>query len=703
MSAPVFIVPCGDKKLPHAAPARDLYTGSQFRYVFPLAEAAAERTGGEVFILSALHGLVEPDRRLKPYNKKMGDPGSITARQLAEQVRELGLAKRDVYAFLARPYYERLEEALATEGGHAVDVFDVPTKTARGGRIQLGEQKTVAREFLEGFAARPAPRPTTRATVPARPQWLEDEYAYLDERFAQSMAREEQVPLLALVTEGDAGATNVVAKTSDGRRWQATFETQAEAQAAATNLGALTRRAPEDPVPDEVEALGDEVVEADMAQGDSVDGLRCVYFASGSNHPGEIEGLSSIGFNVGVAASEVKSAEAVGALLALAGTGIRVFVDSGAFGEVDFNFPNATGRPKKNRRSKRQIELGMVATTPPGGLPYPKRPIGPLILEEITPAQWRIRLETYRVLAEGLGSQVYLVAPDCVGHQDETIRRLHTYAGEIRALRKLGANIIVAMQKAVTLDAQHLDPDAPGIPLGRLSREALDARIESILGFDDFVRGMPMRNRTTTPDEVVAFLKARPHVKRIHLLGFGPASRGYVAALKKLASVRSDARPDLDLTCDSVLVVAHKGKTNGPGGGPRRLTKAEDEYWHDELGPESFSDDTGLGDYTEAISEVASWLPRSAREQLADRWLLDNVQRRAWLKDPESWLQQHYRDDPERPKHYELPQIAVDLDQAWADYNFREKVTQRKRTGIQRAFGLGSGFVLGGGEDVDEG
>jgi len=695
-TGPVFIVPCGNEKLPRAAPARDLYTGSQFAYVFPRAAAAARRTGGEVFILSALHGLVEPDRVIEPYNKKMGEPGSIPVWRLAEQVRELGLAGREVYAFLARPYYERLEAALNIEGGHAVDVFDVPTKTVRGGRIQLGEQKTVAREFLEGFATRPA--------APARPRWLEDEYAYLDERFARAMARserDEQVPLLALVTEGDAGMTNVVAKTSDGRRWQASFDTQAEAQAAAESLdlGALARRAAEDPVPEEIEALGDEGVEADMAQGDSVGGLRCVYFASGSNHQGEIEGLSSIGFNVGVAASEVKSAETIKALTDLAGTGTRVFVDSGAFGEVDFNFPNATARPKKNRRSKRQTELGMVATTPPGGLPYPKRPIGPLVLEEITPAQWRIRLETYRVLAEALGEQVYLVAPDCVGHQDETLRRLKTYAPEVRELRKLGANIIVAMQKAVTLDARHLDPDALGIPLGRLSREALDARIESILGFDDFVRGMPMRNRTTTPDEVVAFLKARPHVTRIHLLGFGPASHGYIGTLKKLDAVR----PDLDLTCDSVLLVAHKGKTNGPGGGPRRLTKAEDEYWHHELRPKSFTDATGLGDYTEAISEVGSWLTRSAREQLADRWLLDNVQRRAWLKDPEAWLQTHHHDDPERPKHYELPHIVADLDEAWADYNFREKVVERKRTGIRRAFGPGSGFVIGGGEDVDEG
>lgn len=686
MTGPVFIVPCGDAKLSHAAPARDLYTGSQFRYVFPLAEAAAERTGGEVFILSALHGLVEPDRVLEPYSKKMGDPGSIAVEQLRKQVRRLGLAGREVYAFLPRsrqsPYYERMEAALQAEGGHAVDVFDVPTKTVRGGRIQMGEQKTRAREFLSNFTPRPR-----------RPQWLEDEYAYLDERFERAVgpAPATSVPLLLTVTD-DA----IVAKASDGRRWsldgQEAVDLCVEQMEAGENVDTRgwEKLPSQEPVPQEVQDMGEAVVEADMAQGADVHGLRCVYFASGSNHQGEIEGLSSIGFNVGVAASEVKSAETIRALTDLAGTGIRVFVDSGAFGEVDFNFPNATARPKKNKRSKRQIELGMVASTPPGGLPYPNLPMGPLVLEEITPAQWRIRLQTYRVLAEALGSQVYLVAPDCIGHQDETLRRLKTYAREIRELHRMGANIIVAMQKAVTLDVGHLDPSAPGISLGKLSREALDERIEGILGFSDFVRGMPMRNRTTTADEVVDFLKKRPHVMRVHLLGFGPASRGYVETLKKLAAIR----PGLDLTCDSVLIVAHKGKTNGPGGGPRRLTKAEDEYWHDELGPESFSDDNELGDYTEAISEVGSWLSRSAREQLADRVGLDNVQRRALLKDPEAWLQQHYRDDPELPKNYELPQIEVDLDRAWAEYNFKEKVVERKRTGIQRAFAPGSGFSL---------
>ena len=59
------------------------------------------------------------------------------------------------------------------------------------------------------------------------------------------------------------------------------------------------------------------------------------YFVSGSNHAGEIRGLSLAGLNVGVAAPELNAA-AERELGRLAGTGLKVFVDSGAFGEITF-------------------------------------------------------------------------------------------------------------------------------------------------------------------------------------------------------------------------------------------------------------------------------------------------------------------------------------------------------------------------------
>lgn len=65
MSGPVIaIVQCGARKLGHAAPARDLYTGPLFRSLRQCAEAIADRW----YIASALHGLVEPSTVLEPYD-----------------------------------------------------------------------------------------------------------------------------------------------------------------------------------------------------------------------------------------------------------------------------------------------------------------------------------------------------------------------------------------------------------------------------------------------------------------------------------------------------------------------------------------------------------------------------------------------------------------------------------------------------------
>lgn len=66
MSKPYFgaLVACSASKLDRAAPARDLYTSALFRKALAYAEIAAER----VWILSALHGAVELDRVIEPYD-----------------------------------------------------------------------------------------------------------------------------------------------------------------------------------------------------------------------------------------------------------------------------------------------------------------------------------------------------------------------------------------------------------------------------------------------------------------------------------------------------------------------------------------------------------------------------------------------------------------------------------------------------------
>lgn len=64
----IALIGCGSAKTPHAAPARDLYTGHLFRKAVRYAEATCTRW----YVLSARHGLVHPDTVLEPYDVKLG-------------------------------------------------------------------------------------------------------------------------------------------------------------------------------------------------------------------------------------------------------------------------------------------------------------------------------------------------------------------------------------------------------------------------------------------------------------------------------------------------------------------------------------------------------------------------------------------------------------------------------------------------------
>lgn len=138
---PTFLViPCGADKADAPAPAAELYVGSMFRMALAAAETEAAEIGATVLIFSALHGLVELDTVLAPYDVKMGDPGSVTVEQVAEQAQALGLtweARADVYALLPKAYFAVLDAALRTDDVYAAQVYE-----ACGG---IGEQRGVCR------------------------------------------------------------------------------------------------------------------------------------------------------------------------------------------------------------------------------------------------------------------------------------------------------------------------------------------------------------------------------------------------------------------------------------------------------------------------------------------------------------------------------------------------------------------------------
>lgn len=149
--APVVIVPCGGRKLDHAAPAGDLYVGSYHRQTRKAATAVAERTGARVLILSALHGLVELGTVLEPYDLRMGQPGSVTAARVAGQAAALGIAAAVVTVIAGRAY----ADVVTAVWPHAVRVLDgtsgMPHQMARMTEVARGE-----------WAA-----PTAAAAVPA--------------------------------------------------------------------------------------------------------------------------------------------------------------------------------------------------------------------------------------------------------------------------------------------------------------------------------------------------------------------------------------------------------------------------------------------------------------------------------------------------------------------------------------------------------
>jgi hypothetical protein len=329
------------------------------------------------------------------------------------------------------------------------------------------------------------------------------------------------------------------------------------------------------------------------------------YFASGSNHPGEIDGFAAVGMNVGVVAERVApGSEAFASLVALRGTGLRVFVDSGAFSEVVF------------------------------GASGPEWPAE----REITPELWAERLETYRALAAELGPQVALVAPDCVADQLRTLERLETYSSTVKALRDLGAEILVPLQK------------------GELTLAEMDELAVEILGFDSFTRAIPMKKDATTTADLEELLLAR-EVPAVHLLGLGVEGARSAEVVEMIDRVAPAAR----ISCDSVRITALVGRG---GKTPRPLTAAQDEARANMAG-EQWGDFEGV-DWTDEIADPSSWASKGELRRVAEEANLDAAEARALVRDPAAFLADE--DEDGRARWERDPLFELALDAAWTRF-----------------------------------
>ncbi len=244
------------------------------------------------------------------------------------------------------------------------------------------------------------------------------------------------------------------------------------------------------------------------------------HFMSGLNDPGEVEGALRAGHWIGITASEIRPG-LLEMIDQFAGSPSGLFVDSGAFGEVDF-------------------------------IPYPV--VNPD--REIHPADWEKVFELYDwALQTWRPTRLYLVMPDRVGAQEHTLKLLERYSFRVAALAGRSenrVNLIVPVQK------------------GKMSMGDFFKTECEILGLRNLpIAGIPMRKDATRPEELFAFAETLPFFGcRIHLLGKGSAAHDYERIMSTLKAIR----PQLTITSDST----HRrwiGTTNGPGGGPRIYTR----------------------------------------------------------------------------------------------------------------------------------
>jgi hypothetical protein len=240
------------------------------------------------------------------------------------------------------------------------------------------------------------------------------------------------------------------------------------------------------------------------------------HFASGSNCVGDIRGLAVAGHDVGVAFPSIRE-KSIRELEKLAGTDVQVFIDSGAFSEVDF-------RP------------------------------GPVVVDAIPDSYWPRLLDCYERLATVLGDQLHCVAPDKVGFQEETLERLSAHVPQLRRIAALGARVLVPMQR------------------GALSQSEFHAAVTELLGDMDWIPALPCKKAATTPAQAADFAR-EVQPRQLHLLGLGSGGKLVCDFLSQV----SEAAPGCMVQLDACLIRRLVGTDKAArfeSEGKRRLTFA---------------------------------------------------------------------------------------------------------------------------------
>ena len=345
-------------------------------------------------------------------------------------------------------------------------------------------------------------------------------------------------------------------------------------------------------------------------------------FASGVNEAREVAGFALAGVPIGASASNLRE-DAIQAILRSAGP---VFLDSGAFSEVQFS-------PQTQRME---------------------------IVNRIAPREWRRRLDIYLRVARSLGNRLSVVAPDCVGDQAETLKRLAQYRPELQQLAELGAQILIPLQ------------------VGTLTHEEFYAEATAVAGIT-LVPAFTMKKAVTSEEDAARFLlSVRP--ERLHLLGMG---RQNSRAPRVVAMIRR-CSPLTKISMDSNRLRAVTGKKRTMTVLERDFRSGSPEDLYSEVNSPVLSAAQVRLDYTDCIYSPGDWATRDMLREIAISSGFSLSEMHAFFADPNGFIA---RPMPETGIFYwEHPIVDLALDQAWRKY-VGEVINANVRTAaIQQTF-----------------
>lgn len=326
---------------------------------------------------------------------------------------------------------------------------------------------------------------------------------------------------------------------------------------------------------------------------------RVLIFASGINRRAEVEGFTKLEIPIGVSVSRLDR-DALDRIIELERP---VMVDSGAFSEMQ-------------SANERGTSFG------------------------ISHAEWEHRLAIYFTIASALHERAFLVVPDRVGDQRETLQRISRYRPWLARLDATGAKLLLPLQVGgrTHIEFYEAAQQTAGVPL---------------------IPAMPMRKAATSAEPLLKF-GAEVKPKHLHLLGMGidnPRVAPLIQAIRHYS-------PKTFITMDSNRLRAVAGKGRPLTRVEHELKSAEIKNVFGEVISPVLSTNQEVLDYTDMIAFPSLWADAEHLHVIADHVGLCEQDRVLLALSPDEFLQRSCREH-EEILWIEHPVMEQALDRAW--------------------------------------